>query len=338
MCGLCGLLFSGARAQRASEWSSTLVSVFFRSLCPLSLSSSSTVLKHRASACVLCGLPAALARTHAHESCAATRAAACRPRPLWHAHKGASRFRGLLPLPACMLCGPYHLSAAMRRLIALLLGVMVAAAAGECVCVCVCCVCFFRVVSPLPRVRLSGRPCLLLTAPSPPPAPPGMGGLCCIDWVVVMVAAASLATGRDAANPSSPPPNHLLSPPPTTADNTTTALFHPRRALAQSSSGSSRCRVLALPCVSAVYVQAGEGPCAGPSAFSRDNTCCSVVRDFVSAGCACDGAFLAVASFGGWNGAKLAQAVRAVLSTPCGSGLRDPACGLTCPVAKPPPA
>lgn len=113
----------------------------------------------------------------------------------------------------------------------------------------------------------------------------------------------------------------------------------PRRALFQSASSSSapgfssRCRVLALPCVSSVYVQAGAGPCLGPSAFGRDNTCCPIVRDFVEAGCACDGAFLAVASFGGWNGAKLAQAVRAVLSTPCGKGLRDPSCNIACPLA-----
>lgn len=119
----------------------------------------------------------------------------------------------------------------------------------------------------------------------------------------------------------------------------TNATLLPRRALAQASSSSgasssvsSRCRVLALPCVSSVYVQAGAGPCLGPAAFGRDNTCCPIVRDFVEAGCACDGAFLAVASFGGWNGAKLAQAVRAILSTPCGKGLRDPSCGIACPL------
>lgn len=151
----------------------------------------------------------------------------------------------------------------------------------------------------------------------------------------------SLAARRLKRGPTTTPPPHQPFLPLATSPaplNTTITPYH-RRSLAQTTAGSSsRCRVLALPCVSAVYVQAGEGPCAGPSAFTRDNTCCSVVRDFVSAGCACDGAFLAVASFGGWNGAKLAQAVRAVLSTPCGAGLRDPACGLTCPVAKPPPA
>ena len=128
------------------------------------------------------------------------------------------------------------------------------------------------------------------------------------------------------------------SPHSTPTDANATLPSLPRRALSQASPASSagvasRCRVLALPCVSSVYVQAGAGPCLGPAAFGRDNTCCPIVRDFVEAGCACDGAFLAVASFGGWNGAKLAQAVRAILSTPCGKGLRDPSCGTACPMA-----
>ena len=147
-------------------------------------------------------------------------------------------------------------------------------------------------------------------------------------------------TSKKTASPSTPTTT-------TITDNATLPSLPPRRALSQASSSSasgaggassSRCRVLALPCVSSVYVQAGAGPCLGPAAFGRDNTCCPIVRDFVEAGCACDGAFLAVASFGGWNGAKLAQAVRAILSTPCGTGLRDPSCGIACPMASAPAA
>ena len=130
-----------------------------------------------------------------------------------------------------------------------------------------------------------------------------------------------------------PTPAHASSPRTPRLSSPATATPHPTRALLQATR-ESRCRVLALPCVSAVYVQAGDAPCAGPASFGRDNACCPVVRDFVSAGCACDGAFLAIASFGGWNGVKLAQAARAVLGTPCGAGLRDPACGLACPVPR----
>lgn len=138
---------------------------------------------------------------------------------------------------------------------------------------------------------------------------------------------------RGAPTARQPPPRAFLPPAPPDAAPATRAA----RSLLQSTR-ESRCRVLALPCVSSVYVQAGETPCAGPPAFGRDNACCPVVRDFVAAGCACDGAFLAIASFGGWNGVKLAQAARAVLGTPCGAGLKDPACGLVCPMPKAAPA
>jgi hypothetical protein len=146
-----------------------------------------------------------------------------------------------------------------------------------------------------------------------------------------------LTTKRSGKKKKKNAPASSSTPTTTTTTNATLPLLLPRRALSQALSSpsgvSSKCRVLALPCVSSVYVQAGAGPCLGPSAFGRDNTCCPIVRDFVEAGCACDGAFLAVASFGGWNGAKLAQAVRAILSTPCGKGLRDPSFNIACPMA-----
>jgi hypothetical protein len=56
-----------------------------------------------------------------------------------------------------------------------------------------------------------------------------------------------------------------------------------------------------------VFVRPHTLPLIPTTPHLAHNRCCPIVRDFVQAGCACDGPFLAIASFGGWNGEKLAQ-------------------------------